>query len=135
LVNEESLEAHLDHGDGFAPESVQTAADCLVPQAPPEAVSVSTITDSDGKARIAIPQSNVVARATVADETGNALAGIDVDLIVEGDDYLALARDPESRFQPQVLTGSILDARPGSALTVALRFVKKACTHGLVSNR
>src|SRR5687767_12858444 len=49
-VSSQALQAHLDHGDGLAPPSVRSDADCLVPKPPTKPVSASAITGADGVA-------------------------------------------------------------------------------------
>ena len=123
-----ALPAHLDHGDIEAPPSVRTAADCLIPQPPPEPVAATATTDANGKASLLIPHTNVIARITATDAAGAAVAGATAQILVMGGDYLVMVADPAKRVAPAFAEGKLAEARPGSALQLAIRMVMQAFT-------
>lgn len=124
-VSERALRAHLAHGDGLAPASVQTDSDCLVPQPPPKPVSVTATTGDDGEAQFVIPATNIRVVATVNDKNGMPLSGISLTLLAVGADYFIIGQDPRESpaYAPAFAEGSLLDARPGSAPTVRANVV------------
>lgn len=119
-IPERALPAHLAHGDGLAPDSVETNADCLVPQPPPEPVSVSGTTGDDGVARFVIPETNIRVVVAVVDVNEVALAGMRVALGASGNRYLIVVQDNGAPplLAPALIDGDLLDARPGSAPTI-----------------
>lgn len=124
-VERSAFTAHLEHGDGLAPDSVQTDADCLVPQPPPEPVSAVATTGEDGVARFVIPGTNIRVVAAVTDENGVSLPSVNLTLLTAGGDYLLIGQDLSEApsYAPAFVEGSLLDARPGSAPTVAANIV------------
>jgi hypothetical protein len=129
-VSERALASHLAHGDGLAPESVQSNADCLVPQPPADPVSATASTGVDGIATFVIPATNIRVVAAVTDEQGSPLAGMQLTLIAAETGYLVVAQDPADvpTYAPAFAEGSLLDARPGSAPTLAASIVMQGFT-------
>lgn len=130
-VSRNALPAHLKHGDVEAPASVKTAADCLVPQQPPQPVAVTATADARGLASFTIPSTNIIARVTVTDSRGAPVAGAKTQMMVIGDDYLVIAVDESDRLFPGFAEGKLSDARPGSALQVTVNPVLHAPTSTL----
>ncbi len=121
-IAQEALPSHLANGDVPAPASVKTDADCLIPQPPPSPVSVSTTTDSQGRASFIIPDTNIIARITVIDADNNTpLAAVDLTLAAQGTQYVVVAAPADfNTYLPSFSAGSLLDAHPGSALSVSV---------------
>jgi hypothetical protein len=127
-VSENALAAHLAHGDVPAPASVQSDDDCLIPQPPPEQVTVSSTTDETGVASFIIPDTNIIAEITVRNEASEPISGAELALVAIDQDYLIIAFDPEMRYAPAFADGSLLEATPGSALRLSSRLVMQTFT-------
>ena len=132
-ISPNALQAHLAHGDVQAPPSVRTAADCLIPQAPPEPVATTATTSSAGTASFVIPNTNVMARVTTTDAKGSPVSGATVQVMVIGDDYMMIAATPDGRLAPAFAEGKLSEARAGSALSLLKTLVMHAYKTGFAS--
>jgi len=130
-VKRSGFPSHLDHGDALAPESVQSDVDCLAPQLPHQPVSTAGVTGADGAVRLVVPDTNIRFVAHVTDADGSPLSGMATMLLAVESDYLIVVQDISKAplYAPTFAEGSLLDARPGSGLTVVsvLMDTAKSC--------